>query len=187
MTTITEDYTGKIVVVTGSSRGVGKLAANHFLTNGATVAGISRGEGTIDNENYHHYSIDISDSKQVRNTFFKIGKEFKTVHIVVNNAAVLTSQYSLIMPAEDAEAMININLLGTFYVSREAAKLMKKSKFGRIINIGSMASSLEPMGDSIYAASKAGVITLANVMAKEFSGYNVTCNTLGISAYETDM
>lgn len=187
MAKVTEDYTGKIVVVTGASRGIGKLAANHFLANGATVVGMSRGEGTIDAQGYHHLSLDISDHKQVRNTFFKIGKEFKTVDILVNNAAVLTSQYSLIMPAEDAEAMININVLGTFYVSREAAKLMKKTKFGRIINLGSMASSLEPMGDSIYAASKSAVITLANVMAKEFSGYNVTCNTIGISAYETDM
>jgi 3-oxoacyl-[acyl-carrier protein] reductase len=83
--------------------------------------------------------------------------------------------------------MVNINLLGVFFVSREAAKLMRKSTSGRIINIGSMASSLEPVGDSIYAACKVGIITLANVMAKEFASMNITCNTLAITAIETDM
>ena len=65
--------------------------------------------------------------------------------------------------------------------------MMKGIKYGRVINIGSMASTLEPMGDSIYAATKTGIITIANVMAKEFSAMNVTCNTVAISAIETDM
>jgi 3-oxoacyl-[acyl-carrier protein] reductase len=136
---------------------------------------------------YTHYSVDVSNAKEVQSAFFKIGKEIGKVDIVVNNAAVLTSQYSMIMPAHNAQEMVNINLLGTFFVSREAAKLMRKTKYGRIINIGSMAASLEPMGDSIYAACKAGVSTLANVMTKEFSQLNITCNTLGISAIESDM
>lgn len=72
-------------------------------------------------------------------------------------------------------------------VSREAAKLMRGKKESRIINIGSMASSLEPMGDAIYAATKSGIISLANVMAKEFASINVTCNTLAITAIDTDM
>ena len=91
------------------------------------------------------------------------------------------------MPIKNAMDMVNINLLGVFFVSREAAKLMRNPDAGRIINIGSMASSLEPIGDSIYAACKAGISTLANVMAKEFSSMNVTCNTVAITAIETDM
>jgi 3-oxoacyl-[acyl-carrier protein] reductase len=110
-----------------------------------------------------------------------------SIDIVVNNAAVLTSQYAMIMPAGAAQAMVNVNLLAPFLVSREAAKWMRKTKWGRIINIGSMAASLEPQGDSVYAACKAGLVTLANVMAKEFAPFNVTCNTLGITAIETDM
>jgi 3-oxoacyl-[acyl-carrier protein] reductase len=114
-------------------------------------------------------------------------KRVSSLEIVVNNAAVLTSQYAMIMPPAAAQAMININLLAPFIVSREAAKFMRKSKWGRIINIGSMAVSLEPMGDSVYAATKAGLSTLANVMAKEFGPMNVTCNTVGITAIESDM
>jgi 3-oxoacyl-[acyl-carrier protein] reductase len=83
--------------------------------------------------------------------------------------------------------MVDTNLLGTFLVSREAAKIMRKAKTGRIVNIGSMAASLEPMGDSLYAACKAAISTLAGVLAKEFGTFGVTCNTLAITAIETDM
>jgi 3-oxoacyl-[acyl-carrier protein] reductase len=100
---------------------------------------------------------------------------------------VLTSQYAMNMPAAAAQAMVNVNLLGPFMVSREAAKFMRKRKWGRIINIGSMAVSLEPIGDSVYAACKAGLSTMANVMAREFASFNVTCNTLAITAIDRDM
>jgi 3-oxoacyl-[acyl-carrier protein] reductase len=180
-------YVGKVVVVTGARRGVGKEITNYFLSHGARVFGLSRGQDESANENFTSFSVDVSKAKEVQDVFHKISKLVSTVDIVINNAAVLTSQYSMIMPSANAQAMVDTNLLGTFFVSREAAKLMKKSKRGRIINIGSMAASLEPMGDSIYAACKAGVSTLANVMAKEFSSFNVTCNTLGITAIESDM
>jgi 3-oxoacyl-[acyl-carrier protein] reductase len=183
----TRQYEGKVVVVTGASRGIGRMLVDHFLAEGAQVAGISRGEAELEHERYAHFEVDVADAKAVQFAFAKIGKQFGTVDVVVNNAAVLTSQYSMIMPAQNAQAMVDVNLLGTFYVSREAAKLMRKRKRGRIINVGSMAASLEPIGDSLYAACKAGVSTLAGVMSKEFSSFNVTCNTLGVTAIETDM
>ena len=181
-------YKNKNVVVTGSSRGVGFEIATYFLKNGAKVIGISRGIGKIEHQNYKHYSIDLGDSDSIVSTFKNyICKDYKRIDIVINNAAVLTSQFSMIMPIKNAIDMVNINLLGVFFVSREAAKLMRNKEPGRIINIGSMAVSLEPVGDSVYAATKAGINTLANIMAKEFASYNVTCNTLSISAIETDM
>ena len=182
-----QKYDGKVVVVTGASRGIGRMLVDYFLAEGAQVAGISRADSDLEHERYHHHSVDVSDAKAVQFAFARIGKELPSVDIVVNNAAVLTSQYAMIMPAQNAQAMVDVNLLGTFYVSREAAKLMRKAKRGRIINIGSMAASLEPIGDSLYAACKAGVSTLAGVMSKEFSSFNVTCNTLGVTAIETDM
>jgi len=180
-------YTGKIVLITGSSRGVGFEIANYFLRNNAFVIGLSRGTCTIDNVNYFHYSVKLSEPETIANTFKIIAKKHKKIDIVINNAAVLISQYSMIMPLKNAIEMVNIDLLAVFVVSREAAKLMRKNAFGRIINIGSMAVNLEPIGDSIYAACKAGIITMANVMAKEFSSINITCNTVGITAFESDM
>lgn len=181
-------YKGKIVVVTGASRGVGFEITKHFIRNGATVLGLSRGESSFADQNYKHFTVDIGDPESVINCFKKeIGRQFKVIDIVINNAAVMTSQYSMIMPIKNAIDMVNVNLLGVFFVSREAAKLMRGKEYGRIINIGSMASSLEPIGDSVYAATKAGISSLANVMAKELSSMNITCNTLAITAIETDM
>lgn len=181
-------YQDKHVLVSGASRGVGLEIAKHFLQQGATVIGLSRGASTYKHANYIHFSVDLGDPEAIVECFrTKISKHVKRLDIVVNNAAVLTSQYAMILPIKNAKEMVNTNLLGVFFVSREAAKLMRGKEPGRIINIGSMATSLEPMGDSLYAATKAGVHTLANVMAKEFSSLNITCNTLAISAIETDM
>jgi 3-oxoacyl-[acyl-carrier protein] reductase len=180
-------YDGRTAVVTGARRGVGKLSAEHLLDEGAAVIGLSRGEDCWERERFEHLSVDVTDADAVQGAFRTIARTHGTVDLVVNNAAVLTSQYALIMPAANAAAMVQTNLLGTFLVSREAAKLMRKAKRGRIVNIGSMAASLEPVGDSVYAACKAGVSTLAGVLAKEFGPFGVTVNTLGITAIETDM
>lgn len=180
-------YAGKFALITGSRRGVGRLIAEHILRNGGHVAGFSRGEATINHTNYFHFQVDIGDPASVQQAFNALKKVSQTIHILINNAAVLTSQYSMIMPPAAAQAMLNTNLMGAFMVSREASKFMRKNKWGRIINISSMAVSLEPIGDSVYAASKAGLITLSNVMAKELSSYNITCNTLAITAIKTDM
>jgi 3-oxoacyl-[acyl-carrier protein] reductase len=181
-------YKNKIVLITGASRGVGLEITKHFIKHGATVLGLSRADATFTNEKYLHFSVDIGNEESISNCFKKeIIKQFKQIDIVINNAAVLTSQYAMIMPAKNAIDMVNVNLLGVFFVSREAAKLMRTQSPGRMINIGSMATSLEPMGDSIYAATKAGITSLANIMAKEFSSMNITCNTLAITAFETDM
>ncbi|MEO6280702.1 SDR family oxidoreductase [Roseateles sp.] len=181
-------YAGKIVLVTGARRGVGRLLAGHFLREGAQVIGFSRhADDGLAHESYTDIEVDVGDADAVARGFEQVRKTVGRVDIVINNAAVLTSQYSMIMPPAAARSMFETNLFGTFMVSREAAKLMRKGKWGRIINIGSMAASLEPIGDSVYAATKAAVATLANVMAKEFAPLNITCNTLGITAIETDM
>jgi 3-oxoacyl-[acyl-carrier protein] reductase len=180
-------YSGRVALVTGSSRGVGRIIAEHFLAEGAKVLGVARGACSLADPGYRHFEMDVADPAGVQGLFATLRKSGVAVDILINNAAVLTSQYAMIMPTSAAQAMVNVNLLAPFLFSREAAKTMRRSKWGRIINIGSMAASLEPQGDSMYAACKAALSTLANVMAKEFAAMNVTCNTLGITAVETDM
>lgn len=180
-------YSDSYAIVTGSRRGVGKAIAEHFLNMDAKVIGLSQGVGSIEHPNYIHMQLDISKPGSVTTCFDAIKKITPSIDIVINNAAVLTSQYAMIMPISAAELMLTTNLLGPFMVMREASKMMRKAKWGRIINISSMAVSLEPIGDSMYAATKAGLTTLSNVMAKELAPMNITCNTLAISAIETDM
>jgi 3-oxoacyl-[acyl-carrier protein] reductase len=180
-------YADHVVVVTGASRGLGRLIAEYFLREGASVIGMSRSESSLAHAHYVHDAVDVGDDKAVRTAFVRVARSHGKVDILVNNAAVLTSMHALLMPALRAEEMVKTNFLGVFYVAREAAKLMKKTKRGRIINIGSMAEALEPIGDSIYAATKAASTTLAGVLAKEFAGHHITVNTLGVTAIETDM
>lgn len=187
MNTMSTAYVGKLALITGSRRGVGRLIAEHILRNGGRVAGFSRGASSIDHTNYEHIQVDIGDTESVLQGFAVLRKISDTLHILINNAAVLTAQYAMIMPQTQAQAMIDINLMGAFTISREASKMMRKEKWGRIINISSMAASLEPIGDSVYAATKAGLTTLGNVMAKELAPLNITCNTLSITAIKTDM
>lgn len=180
-------YKDKTVLVTGATRGVGRQITDHVLANGGKVLGFARNASGIDSDQYVHFKVDLASASEVVGVFGEVRKYTNNIDIVINNAGVLTSQYSMIMPPAAAQAMVNVNLLAPFLVSREAAKFMRKTKWGRIINVGSMAASLEPIGDSVYAATKAGLSTLANVMAKEFGSFNVTCNTLGISAIDSDM
>ncbi len=180
-------YEGKYAIVTGARRGVGRMITEHILAHGGSVAGFARGEPTIDHPSYRHFRVDVSDVRSVESAFAELRKMQPSVDIVVNNAGVLTAQYAMIMPSTAAQEMFATHLMGTFMVSREAAKMMRRRKRGRIVNISSMAASLQPVGDSVYAACKIGMATLANVMAKEFAPMSITCNTLAITAIRTDM
>jgi 3-oxoacyl-[acyl-carrier protein] reductase len=182
----TDSYIDKTVLVTGSRKGLGRSLAQHFLDLDATVIGLSRQSGTIDHPRYSHYQCDVRDVDALQTAFRTIGATSE-LNVVVNNAGVLDSQHSILLRASSAEEMLMTNLLGSFLVSREAAKIMKRSGSGRIINISSMAAVLEPIGDSIYAACKAGLTTMTNVMAREFASFGITCNTLGVTAIETEM
>lgn len=177
----------RVVIITGSSRGIGKNIVNHFLDNGDTVIGFSRSEIKLDNANYQHYALDIANPQEVQQAFRKIMKKFNKLDILINNAGVASSQFSMLMLPIQVQEMLNTNLLGTFMISREAAKIMKKGNFGRIINISSMLTVTETEGSAIYSACKSGIETMANIMAKEFSSYNITCNSIGMTPVETDM
>ena len=180
-------YEGKIAVVTGARKGLGRAIAGHLLDQGARVLGLGREPAENAHPAYSHYRCDVRDAEAVRATFRQIGRDVPALHLLVNNSGVLTSQHSILLAASSAEEMLMTNLLGPFLVSREAAKLMKRTPGGRIVHVGSMAAALEPSGDSIYAACKAGLETLANVLAKEYAGFGITSNTVAVTAIETDM
>lgn len=177
-------YTGKTVLITGTSRGVGRHLAEYFIINGAIVHGMSR---TMEGPEELAWSkCDLFQPQSIIECMKNFEYHGVSFDIIINNAAFLTSQYAVKMKAEDAEAMVMIDFLAPFLISREAARISKRDG-GRIINISSMAVALEPMGDSVYAACKAGLNKMSNILAKELQMFQFTVNTLAISAIETDM
>jgi 3-oxoacyl-[acyl-carrier protein] reductase len=175
-------YAGKLVVVTGTSRGLGKLIAEHFLAEGANVIGMARSEATIRHSRYVHQTVDITDAMQVRSALVGLNK----LDILVNNAGVGPVGFAIVMDPDKARDAILTNVYGTFLVSREAIRVMGRAG-GRIVNIGSILASLEPTGASIYAATKAAIDTLSGVMAKEVAAKGITVNTIGMASIETEM
>jgi 3-oxoacyl-[acyl-carrier protein] reductase len=182
---MTSDYTHKVAVVTGTRKGLGFSIAEHLLAGGATVYGLSRGPGELAHPNYVHLTCDVRAEDSVRKAFAEMGGTH--VDILVNNAGVLTSAHSLMLRGDQAVDMLTTNLLAPLFVSRAAVRLMRRAGSGRIINIGSMAAQLEPVGDTVYAATKAGLVAMTNVMAKEYARFRITCNTVGVTAIESDM
>jgi 3-oxoacyl-[acyl-carrier protein] reductase len=187
MNKINELFKYKIVCITGSSRGVGRKLVDYFINRGALVIGISRTKDQIKLENYHPIQGDISNAEDMKKAFTEIKKNYGTLDILINNAGISHSSQAFFLTIDQASDMININFFGTFIVSKEASKLMMKKKFGRIINIGSICSSVEPIGASIYSATKAAVHSLSNSLAKELAPFNITSNTIALSPFPTDM
>ena len=171
----------RVALVTGSSRGIGRALVEHLLASNFDVHGVSRSENhDLTSESYTHHVCDLQDAESIQKVFSTLRKNGVQLDTVVNNAGVLTSQYAMILSPEAAKDMVLTNLWAPFVVSREAARLMRKTGWGRIVHIGSMAPTLEAEGDSVYAACKAGLQMLSNVMAREFSSLNITSNGGGI-------
>lgn len=177
----------RTALVTGSSRGIGKVIAEHLLESRFSVHGISRGTATIVHPDYVHHACDLTVVAEVQQVFSQFRRDRLQLDTVVNNAGVLTSQYAMILSPDAAKEMILTNLFAPFLVARESARIMRKVGWGRIVHIGSMAPTVEAPGDSVYAACKAGLLTLSNVLARELSSYNITSNVIGISAFSTQM
>jgi 3-oxoacyl-[acyl-carrier protein] reductase len=177
----------KIAIVTGASRGVGLVIAQHLLDCGFIVYGLSRTQSPINHENYIQIEMDFRNVESITEGFANIRKKTKTVDVLVNNAAALTSQYLMILPVEAAQNMIETNLLAPVIITKEALRLMRKTDRGRIVNISSMAPRIKAPGDAVYAATKSALETFSEITAREVASYGITSNTLAISAFDTDM
>lgn len=168
-----------IILITGTSRGIGKYLAEKFLEQGNTVIGASRTESDISNENYHHFICDITDEKAVTSLFMNIRKKFGLIDVLINNAGIASMNHFCLTPLETAKRVMNVNFFGTFIMTREASKLLRKSKNARIVNFSTVAVPLNLAGEASYAASKAAIESLTRTTAKELAGYNITVNAVG--------
>jgi 3-oxoacyl-[acyl-carrier protein] reductase len=177
-----------VIIITGTRKGIGKEMAEYFIADGHQVIGCSRGEASIESPNYEHLSLDITNEIAIKTFFSQIRKKYGRLDVLINNAAVNNALAPITLVSYNAAAStMNTNFMGSFLMSREAIKLMMKNSFGRIINMGSMAVKYEEKGEAIYTASKAALLAMTKIMAKEVFQYGITCNAVSPSAIKTDL
>lgn len=177
-----------VMIITGTRVGIGKYLAEYYTENGFIVIGCSRNEINYSLDNYFHFCLDITNEVSVKKMFTEVRKQYGRLDVLINNAGVnYALSPILLVPYESALKTVEINLLGTFLMSREAVKIMMKNSFGRIINFGSMAGKHEVKGEAIYTASKTAIVSMTKVIAKEIYSYGITCNVISPSAIDTDL
>ncbi|MEO7962418.1 MAG: SDR family oxidoreductase, partial [Gemmatimonadaceae bacterium] len=176
-----------VVFVTGSRTGIGRHLVEHFVAQGRRVVGCSRSPAEFTLEGYHHLQADVTVEDDVIRVMQFIESEFGRLDILVNNAGIASMNHVLLTTSATVARTLDTNVRSVFIASREAAKIMRRRKFGRIVSIGSIAAPLRVAGETVYAASKAAVVTMMQLMAYELAPYGITCNTVSPTPIDTDL
>ncbi len=179
--------TSPVILITGTSRGIGRGLAEHFLQRGATVCGCSRGPATLKHRRYAHWELAVSDEPAVVAMVREIVRRHGRIDALLNNAGIAAMNHALLTPAATAQAIFATNFHGTFLCCREVAKAMVRAKAGRIVNFTTVATPLRLEGEALYAASKAAVESFTQVLARELGGTGVTVNAVGPTPVPTDL
>jgi len=171
----------QIILITGTTKGIGKYLVEYYVEKGFQVVGCSRGPVDPKFKNYQHFCLDVCDETKVKQMFGEIQKTYNRLDVLINNAGIASVNHVLLTPLKTVQNILNTNIIGTFLFCREASKLMRKNSYGRIVNISTIAVPLCTVGTSIYSASKSAIEQFSRVLAKEVSSFGITVNTLGLS------
>ncbi|ELJ8840240.1 3-oxoacyl-ACP reductase FabG [Vibrio parahaemolyticus] len=184
---------GKIALVTGASRGIGRAIAELLVERGATVIGTATSESGAAaiseylGENGKGLALNVTDVESIEATLKTINDEFGAIDILVNNAGITRDNLLMRMKDDEWNDIINTNLTPIYRMSKAVLRGMMKKRAGRIINVGSVVGTMGNAGQTNYAAAKAGVIGFTKSMAREVASRGVTVNTVAPGFIETDM
>lgn len=187
---------GKVALVTGASRGIGRAIASELGKQGAIVIGTATSQNgaeqiaaRLQEEGIQGTGLllNVTDSESIESVLKQITEQFGAVEILVNNAGITKDNILMRMKDEEWDDVIATNLTSVFRLSKACLRAMTKARWGRIINISSVVGEMGNAGQSNYAASKAGVAGFARALAREIGSRNITVNTIAPGFIATDM
>ena len=179
----------KVALITGGARGIGKSIVLNMARNNYDIIinynqsheaanELAKEVNNISDSKVKVIQADVSEELEVQKMFLEISNEFSGVDVLINNAGITKDGLSMRMKTEDWDSVINTNLRGSYLCSQNAIKSMMSNRWGRIINISSVIGLHGNLGQSNYAASKAGLIGLTKSMSKELASRNITVNSI---------
>jgi 3-oxoacyl-[acyl-carrier protein] reductase len=189
-------FNHRIALVTGAGRGIGKAIAEVLAKNGVTVICVSKNEASCSavaaalqaaGFQAKALAVDVADGAAVAKACADVLAEFGTVDILVNNAGITRDGLLFRMSEDDWNAVLNTNLSSCFHWTKHLGRAMTQKRWGRIVNMASVAGLVGNAGQANYAAAKAGLIGFSKSIAKEFARRNVTCNVVAPGFIKTDM
>jgi len=189
------ELTGKVALVTGASRGIGRAIARQLAAQGATVVAAARGEHASETASAivaaggraEAVSLDVTDAAAVEKMPGEIVSRHGRLDILVSNAGITRDQLLMRMKRDDWDAVIATNLTATFVLAQAAMRPMLKQRGGRIVAISSVVGQIGNAGQANYAASKAGLIGFAKALAREVASRGITVNVVAPGMIDTDM
>lgn len=190
------DFTGKKVIVTGGANGIGKAIAEGVVKAGGFViiadlneTAAEKVRAELGEENAAVYKVDLGNSSEIREVFSRILEEQGQIHVLVNNAGIVSTVPFEEISQEEWDRIVAINLTGVYAAPQVVYPAMKEAGYGRIVNTASVAGKIGGglLGTSAYAATKSGVIGLSKAIAKEGAKYGIACNAVCPSLTKTSM
>ncbi|CDH07268.1 3-oxoacyl-(acyl-carrier-protein) reductase [Xenorhabdus bovienii str. oregonense] len=193
MTEENMSFDGKIALVTGASRGIGRSIAELLVERGARVIGTATSENGAEaisaylGDKGKGFVLNVTDSESVEKALSNIRAEFGEIDILVNNAGITRDNLLMRMKDGEWQDIIDTNLSSIFRLSKAVMRSMMKKRYGRIISIGSIVGTMGNAGQANYAAAKAGVIGFSKSLAREVASRGITVNVVAPGFIETDM
>ena len=186
------NFKGKKILITGATGGIGHALVKKFLSLEGTVLATGTNTEKLDRLKKEFPTIDvlkfdISEHSKIEEFIENVSSQLVGLDILINNAGITMDNLSLRMKDEEWKSVIDINLTSTYYLCKSSIKKMLKNKFGRIINITSIVGHTGNIGQSNYAASKAGIIGMSKSLAIEYAKKNITINCVSPGFIKTDM